>query len=643
MSTPTKWRSPSVIAGGSIAGAGALQVAWLWMELVAEVALTAPREHIEMLKHDLRYGLRTLAQNPAFTAVAVATLALGIGANTAIFSLLDAMVIHPLAFPEADRLVQIWEGDRQRGVTNWESNAPDFLDWRAQSRGFEQIAGYQHASFSLTESGDPDQVMGARVTANFFETLGVRPVLGRLAFTAAEDRAGGAPAAIVSEGLWRTRFQSDPDFIGKTISLDGLPRTVVGVTPKSFAFPHLGPATTMVPMAFTSRELQSRRMHWLYVIGKLRPGVTLRAAQAEMDGVAARLKAANPETNRDSGIMVVTLREQVAGLYSGAFWAIFGAVGFVLLIACANIANLLLARSSARQREIGVRMVMGVSRPRIVRQLLTESLLLFSIGGVAGVLAGVWGLKLLVSLVPVQMIDYLPHGAGLRINPLALGFTAGITVLTAIVFGLAPALAASSQDLNRATREGGPRGAGGRSGRTLRGLMVVAEVALALVLSIGAALLAKTFTTLQTMNHGFQPDHVVTVELQLPPARYPTGVQVAALYKDLLDRTRALPGVTAAGYVDFIPFLGANTGDGFVIEGKPLPPDGPPGARLRVASGGYFDAMRIPLLNGRLFGPGDEFDANKVVLISQALAKRQLARESDWSPPPPAQPARHVA
>ena len=595
---------------------------WLWLELVAEIVLTAPKEHFDMLHQDIRYALRMLAQNKAFTAIAILTLALGIGANAAIFSILDTMVLRPLPFADADRLVQIWEGDRRRGITNWESNAPDFQDWRHLSRSLEQIAGYQHASFARTGAGSPEQVDGARVTANFFDTLGVRPWLGRTAFSPDEDRTG-APVLILRYGTWRSVFNADPNVIGKTVSLDGLPRTIVGVLPETFAFPHVGGAGYFVPMAFTEAELQSRRMHWLYTIGRLRPGSTMAQAQSEMDGIANRLKKEHPDTNADSGVILVSLATQTSGTLGAPLWVAFGAVGFVLLIACANIANLLLARSTVRQREIGVRMVLGANRIRILRQLLTESVVLFSIGAIAGIAVAAGGIRLLVNSLPAEMRDRFPHSADMHVNLLSLAFTFGITMAAAVIAGLAPAWTSSRQHLASAVNQGGARAAGGRSGRFFRGLLIVGEVGLAVMLAVAAGLLSKTFVLLQTMNHGFQPDHVTIMSVQLPAGRYAPGVPIIRFCDQLLERVNHLPGVATAGAIDFIPFLGANVSGEFAIEGAP-PAARAPGARIRSVAANYFEAMRIPLVQGRLFGPADTIDGPKVVLVSQALARHHF-------------------
>jgi len=585
------------------------------------------------LLQDVRYGLRALLNKPAFSLIAIITLALGIGANTAIFSVINTVLLKTLPYKDGDRLVAVW--DKLKHVDQVELSPNEFADFRERSHTFTQLAASERTNLNLTGNGEPVRLEGQAVTANLFPMLGVAPLLGRT-FTDDEDRAS-ARVAVLSYGLWQNQFGGKPDVTGKTIRLDGKTYEVIGVMPSAFQFPP--PVTSYrqseiwVPRAL---EIETRRdAHNLFTIGQLSPGATFAQARADMDGISRQRQ--QEDSRREGGINLVPLQAQIGRGLRPSLLMLAGAVGFVLLIACANVANLLLASASARQKEMALRLALGASRWRIVRQLLTESLLLSLLGGGGGLLLAAWGTE----AIRVLGADQIPRAEQVSVDGLALGFTLLLALLTGAIFGLAPALQASRIDLNRTLKEGGRSGsAAGR--QRLRSALVIAEVALSLVLLVGAGLLIKSFWRLLNVDPGFNPQQLLSVELSLASERYGEESQRAAFYQQLLERLATLPGVEAAAIVNHPPFSGRRGIDAFKIEGRPAPQsfDDLPLADARVISPGYFQMMSIPLLEGRAFTAADARPSPQTVIVNQAFAERywpgenplgrRLSNEDEW-------------
>jgi putative ABC transport system permease protein len=559
-------------------------------------------------------------QRPGFTLVAVLTLALGIGANAAMFSVINTVLLKTLPYKESDRLVAVW--GRLKQVDQVELSPSELMDYRERSHSFTELAASERANLNLTGTGEPLRLEGQAVTANLFSVLGVAPHLGR-AFTTEEDRTG-ARVAVLSYGLWQSQFGGKSDLIGKTILLDGKSYEVVGVMPAGFEYPPpmtgYKPAELWVPRAL---EIETQRdAHNLFVIGQLAANVTFAEARAEMDGVARQRQ--QEDSRREGRLNLVPLQAQVGRQVRPSLLMLAGAVGFVLLIACANVANLLLASASARQKEIAVRLALGATRLRLVRQLLTESLLLALLGGGAGLLLAVWGGAALRALGANQ----IPRADQVSVDGTVLGFTLLLAVVTAAIFGLAPALQGSRLDLNRTLKEGGRSGSG-NAGQRLRSALVVAEVALSLVLLVGAGLLVKSFWRLLDVDPGFNPHNLLTVELSLTSERYADESRRAAFYQQLLEQLSTLPGVQAAAVVNHPPFSGRRGINVFKIEGRPAPQSmaDTPLADFRVISPNYFRLMSIPLVQGRAFADADSARAPRATIINQAFAERYLPGE----------------
>ncbi|HEY7180154.1 MAG TPA: ABC transporter permease, partial [Blastocatellia bacterium] len=481
---------------------------------------------MKTLWHDARYGLRMLLKKPGFTLTAVITLALGIGATSVIFSFVNGILLRPLPYRNSERLVLLDEIAAKRGNSSIGVNPLDFLDWREQNRVFTGVAAYSTDGYLLTGSGEPEQISGAGISYNTFEILGVAPMLGR-SFTVDEDRPGNDQVVILGHGLWKRRFGAKPEVIGQKITLHNRSRTVIGVMPPDFKFPEV--ADLWVPLAIDTREWD-RNDHGWDAIARLKPGVTLERAQSDITAVARRIEEQNPVTNEGIGVNLIPLRENLSGDYRKALLILMGVVGLVLLIACVNVANLLLARASSRGKEVAVRTALGAGRWRIFRQLLTESVLLGLMGGALGCGLAVWGLDLLLAAIPID----LPFWMKFNLDGRVLGFTAGMTLLTGVIFGAAPALQASKVDLNEALKDVGRSSLGAGRHRTLRSL-VVAEVALSLVLLIGAGLMMRSFMRLQHTNPGLNPENLLTLSLDLPVAKYNTSEKRQAFYKELLE------------------------------------------------------------------------------------------------------------
>ncbi|MGH9837616.1 MAG: ABC transporter permease [Blastocatellia bacterium] len=590
---------------------------------------------MQTLWQDLRYGARMLMKKPGFTLIAVITLGLGIGANSAIFSVVNGVLLREAPYREPQRLVMVW-ADRpqlqaQTGISDFPVSAADFADWRDQNQGFEQIAAFHSQSFNITGGGEPEFLGGVRASANLFALLGIEARRGRV-FLPEEDRAGNNRVVILSDGLWQRRFGSDPKIIGRTISLNNEPYTVVGVASPDFQFPRKaelpagfgfpGEVSLYTPLALTPEQRNNRGRDYLAVIARLKPQTRFEQAQAEMVGVAERLEQQYPDTNRNKSVRLVAFHQQVVGKAQPALLALLGAVGFVLLIACANVANLLLARAAARQKEMAIRAALGAGRWRVIRQLLTESLLLAASAGALALLLAVWGVDLLRTILP----DNLPRAGEIGVDVRVFGFTLVVSLLTGILFGLVPALQASRTDLNETLKEGG-RSSGGGGHNRFRGLLVVSEVALALLLLVGAGLMLRSFIRLMSVDPGLDPQNVLTMDIRLPRSKYQPPQQ-AAFFQQLLERLRALPGVQSAGAVYPLPLGGAEEGMGFGIEGRP---PAAPGEQLtagpRWVSPDYFKVLKIPLLKGRVFTEGDGGDSPPVLVINEAMARQYWPNE----------------
>ncbi len=570
------------------------------------------------LWQDLRYGLRMLAKNPGFAAVAVIALALGIGANSAIFSVVNTVLLRPLPYKNPERLVMVWEENSKQGFPRDTPSPANFIDWRDQNHVFESMAAIVEASFNLTGAGDPERIDGHGVSAGLFSLLGVEPQLGR-AFRSEEDKPGGSHVVIISYGLWQRRFGSDPGIIGNPINLNGKSFIVVGVMPRTFQFP-TRKDQLWVPLAFDAKEAGQRGSHYLEVIARIKPGVTLQQAQAEMTTIATRLQQQYPETNTSIGAVVTPLHEQVVGDIKPALLVLLGAVAFVLLIACANVANLLLARAAVRQKEIALRLALGAGRARLIRQFLTESVLLAALGGGIGLLLAVVGLSVLKRFIPPN----ISQAQAITIDAKVLIFTVLVSILTGLIFGLAPATQAANFNLNDTLKESGRDSAAGSRGNRIRGLLVISEVAVSFILLIGAGLLINSFLHLRNVDPGFRAERALTMKIVLPEPRYADKEQRGVFYRELIRRVETLPGVSSAAVATNLPLTESGNSVGVSIEGHADPaPDRVPIVITRIISPRYFETMGIPLLKGRAFTEEDksESESPSVIVVSETTAR----------------------
>ena len=589
---------------------------------------------METLFQDLRYAIRMLLKKPGFTAVAVLALALGIGANSAIFSVVNGVVLRALPYKNPESLMMVWSRrispEAGPGTGEMPVSAADFIEWRNQNQGFTQIAAFHTQPFNITGTGEPEFLGGVRSSADLFSLLGVQAQLGRT-FLPEEDQPAAGNVVILSHGLWERRFGSDPQIIGQKLTLNDEPYTVVGVMPAGFQFPRKGEmpagyqfprrAELYTPLAWTPAQASNRGRHFLAVVARLKPEATIAQAQADMSAIAGRLKEQYPQSNTNKDVLIIPLHQQVVGQVRTALLVLLGAVGFVLLIACANVANLLLARAASRQREIAIRTALGASRARIVRQLLTESVLLALTGGTLGLLLSMWGIDLLMAISPAN----LPRVDSISVDARVFGFTLAVTLLTGIVFGLVPAIQASKPDVNEALKEGGR--ASTTSHNRFRGALVVSEVALSLVLLIGAGLMIRSFLHLLNESPGLNPENVLTLDVGLPRTKY-TGPQQVAFFQQVIERLKALPSVKSAGAVYPLPLSGAEEGTGFGIEGRPPAAPGETfNAGPRWVSPDYFNVMRIALLKGREITERDGTDGTRVVVINESMAARYFSDE----------------
>ena len=568
---------------------------------------------------DLRYALRALARNPAFTAVAVGTLALGIGANTAIFTAVHHLLFRPYPFLEnADRLAAVWQV-APRGYDHNELSPADFRDWRANLKSFDRLVTHVWWTGNVTGGERPERIQGFQVSADYFDALGLRPALGRT-FVAGEDEPGRDRLVVLSWGLWQRRFGGDSSVLGTVLSINGIQRTVIGVMPDGVRYP--APAEMWAPYAPPAETWTQRQAHYLLVTGRLAPGRTIEQARAELATLSAALSAQYPETNRNWSSNIRPLVRDTARQIEPMLAVLMAAVGFVLLIVCANVANLMLARATSRDRELGIRVALGASRARITRLILVESLVIALAGGVGGVLLGVFGVDLLVALVPADLRRMIPGFERLTVNGAVLAFTAGLSIASALLFGLVPALRAARGSAGRESLRSGAT-TSGRERHRLRRALVGAEVALALLLLVGAGLTLRTFRHLATLYPGFEVQGVALTSLALPGRAYPEDPDAARFYSRLVERVAALPGVTAAGAANVVPLCGCNQTSGFsVIGAPPYPPGEGPEMDWRIITPGYFAALRVPLVRGRDFTSADGPDAPGIAIVNETLSRR---------------------
>jgi putative ABC transport system permease protein len=571
------------------------------------------------MNHDLLYALRSLKKKPIFTIVAIVTLALGIGANAAIFTVVNAVLLRPLPYPDPDRLMFLWTYNPRQGFDKDVGTFPNYQDWMRQSTSFENMTAYTGAGFTLTGAGDPAQVRGAVVTANFFDTLGVAPAFGR-GFTPEQWTVGGADVALLGHGLWQSRFGSDPIVIGRTISLNGIARRVVGVMPHGFAHPE--DAEVWVPLAHTRQFaslLQSRGSYWLTIIGRLKPGVARGTAQSEMDAIAQGLEKQYP-ANAGLGVRLVAMHDEIVGDVRRPLLILLGAVCFVLLIACANVANLLLTRAASRQKELAIRAALGAGRRRLIRQMLTESLVLAFAGGIAGLLVAAWGIQTLQSLAPSNV----PRLSAVRIDTPIVVYTALAALVTGLLFGLAPIFQGAGRSAGESLKEGGRAGSEGARGRRMRSAVAVVEIAVALVLLIGAGLLVRTFLAMSRVNLGFEPRQVLAMRIDLPGAQHGDDARVVSFFSDLAARLRSLPGVEDVGLGSSILLPALPNSSTLSVEGQAPPDPGAPNIPVPydAVTSGYFTTLRIPLKQGRLFTDADAAGSLPVAVVNESLVRR---------------------
>ncbi len=574
------------------------------------------------LLRDLRYASRTLVRNPGFACVSVLALALGIGANTAIFTVVNSVLLQPLRFYKPEQLIVVRERNLKAGFPQFSLSPGNYLDFRDHNHTFSGIAAFQGQGLNLLNGTEPERLRGAAVTIDFFDVLGAKPSLGR-AFTTQEGELGSHHVVMLSYGLWQRRFAASADVLGRTVKLNGDLYTIVGVMPSDFQFPARTEIWT--PMAMNLSNWQQRGGHYLGGIGRLKESTSLSAAQADLNTIAARAEMQFPDSNSGWDTTLGTLQEATVGQIRPAILTLAAAVGFVLLIACVNLANLLLSRSAVRRREISIRSSIGASRGRLIQQLLTESVLLSVLGAAVGLALAFAGTRLLTNLTP----NILPRAGEIGVDRVVIEFTATIAILTGILFGLAPAIHMAKADLMGALREGGRGNAIGFRHNHLRSFLVVGEVALALVLLSGAGLLMRSFYELQSVDAGFDPHGVLTFRTNLPSAKYPSDGAQLAFYRSALERIRALPGVAVAGAAQIFPLSGADYILTFVQVGKPpLPAGNQPSAAYYAATPGFLAALRIPLKAGRDFTEHDDLAAPPVALISESMAQRYYANQN---------------
>jgi len=591
---------------------------------------------MDKLRQDFRYGVRMLRKSRGFTTVAVITLALAIGANTAIFSVVYPALLRPLPYRQPDKLVTLGENRRQSDCCAFTSSYPDYLDWKRSAKSFESLAGSSSDPFTLTSAGDPKMIFGTMVTANFFSTLGVKPMLGR-DFVADDElpEGSGPTVAIISYRFWRSDFSSDPGVIGRTIRLDNKAITVVGVLPREFEFAPAGSSPLWVPLHTNGYTGSARNARWLEVIGRLLPGVTIEQARAEMQSITAQLAQEYPKQDASIFVTVGSLRDEIVGNVGPLLLILLGCVSLVLLIACANVANLLMTRAIDRRREFAIRAALGASRAHLLLQLLTESLLLSIMGAVLGLLGAFLGVPLLVAAIPEVRLESMPYLRDAGINLAVLAFVCGITLLTAILFGVGPGFAVPQSPISEVLKD---ESRGGTSGahKRLRNIVVIGEIALSMVLLIAGGLMLQSLRTLLQQSLGFEPGHLLTFDIDLPGFSYPTAKawpfdnsNGLRFVHEFLDRLRSLPGVQGVSATSGLPVTENRNRNRFVVEGRPSTDGQDEDCVTRRVASDYFAVMRIPLVAGRVFSSADTQEAPKVAIVNQAWVKRYVVRGED--------------
>jgi putative ABC transport system permease protein len=571
------------------------------------------------LLSDLRFSLRILRRNPGFSIAAILVLALGIGANTAIFSVVNAVLLRPLPYEDPSRIMQVWHVPPPKsfpGLTFFSVSPANYLDWESQSSSFEQMAAYGFHSFTFGGKDRPEAIQGATVAPDFFALLRVHPFLGRT-FSPDENRPGQGHVVLLGYKFWRDHFASDRSIVGRDVTLDGEHYSIAGVMPDKFQFPNW--AQVWVPLAWTGQNRAVRGNHNYLVIARLKPAVDIRQAQAELSAISTRLEQLYPEDNKGWGATILPLREQLVGDVRPALLVLLGAVAFVLLIACANVANLVLAKTLARRKEIAIRTALGATRLTVLRQILSETVLLSVAGGALGLFLARFGITLIVKVLG----DRIPHFMEITLDTQVLAFTLLLSVVAGILAGLIPSLRFTRTDVNEALKQGQSRGSSDSSGSKTRGLLVVSEVALSLILLIGAGLMVRSLWELRSVKPGFDPRNVLTMTVPLPSTKFPSPAGQISFFQEVLQRVRALPGVESAGVIDNLPLGGGGSHQPFLIEGRPVVPmSEQPEVDVRLISPGYFSAMHVPILKGRDFSGADVAGRPGAVLISDALARR---------------------
>ena len=575
---------------------------------------------MDPLLQDIRYGVRVLLKNRSFTAVAVFALALGIGANSAIFSVVNSVVLRPLPYKDSDRLVTIYSSLLQPGLEKIVVSAPELADFREQNNSLDEVAAYDFQGVNVTGGDEPERIRAALLSPNLLPLLGVDPLIGR-GFSAVEDQPGHSQVAVLSYSLWQRRFAGDPNVIGRSIAVDGKSLEILGVMRGEFHFPDAD-TELFLPLTISPELLteDNRGSHYLSVIARLRPGVSIERAQADVNAIAQRMSVEHASTYRSGyGAHVIAMRDDIVSDVRQTLFILLGAVGFVLLIACANVANLLLARGAARQKEVAVRTALGATRLRLVRQFLTESAILAIVGGGLGLLLALWGVEFLVALSPAS----IPRINEISLDARVVAVTIGVSLLTGLLFGLAPAVQFSKPDLNETLKDAGRSSTDGRHRQRLRGLLVISELALSIVLLAGAGLMIKSFIKVQGANPGFNTQSLLTMRLSLPRSKYSEFTHQTRFFQDLIERIQSQPGVQSAAAINALPLSGSTADRSFKIEGRtPAPGEAGPDEELRFISAGYFSTMGMPLFRGRDFTERDNSGAQRVAIVNQALADR---------------------
>lgn len=581
---------------------------------------------METLLQDIRYGWRMIWKSPGFTAIIIAMLALGIGANTAVFTIFSASLLRALPFEKPGELVQVWETRTSGSFQQMEASYPDYLDMRDRNQVFSRMGGYSGSVATLSGKEGAEQVVVGVASSGFFETLGVRPILGRT-FQPAEDDATKAAWVILTYGGWQHRLGGDPQVIGKTLVLDGVLCPVIGVLPQSFQFGPVGSAEIWRSLQMRPDFLR-RNLHWFFPLGRLKPGVSLQQAQAGMQTLAGQLATQYPDSNQNVGTRLISLQEQLVGSMRPVLLVVMATVGFVLLITCANVAGLLLARSVPRQREVAIRAALGASRWRVVQQLLTESMLLAMIGGIAGVLVAYWAVPAIVTAIPKQELESMPAWQGLTVDRGALLFSFAVSVFTGILFGMVPALRIFKFDAREALQDAG-RSSVGLPHARLRNALVIGEIAIAIVLLVGAGLMLNSLRSVLQVDPGFRTDHLLTMSVQLPSQNYPDDAHMQAFLRLVLQKENALPGVKEAAAVTAVPLSGNNSTSRFDLEGHPKASGGEEfEANSITVSPNYFRVMGIPLRFGRSFTAQDDAKSVHVVVVNQAFVDQVFPHQN---------------